>query len=186
MDDRFHSQTFMAAAAKFLGISVFGAPPGVGSSFADPAKKIPGHPEMNVMFIDTATYFNVYAYFKDQFGPEFDPTNTPFDKGYVDYRKIATRAAASVPGFSSEYYYFSRDYEDAPLVGETSLFFADNRFIKLAGTKTKLKVTAKTGFATAGKSGICTKSRTPPTPPSRRPSTLRGQEDVQGDQGPGW
>lgn len=153
MDERFRSTTYMAAAAKYLGVAVYGAPPGVGSSFADPAKKIPGHPEMNVMFIDRATYSNVYVFFKDEFGPEFAPTNTPFDKGYVDYKRIATRAIPAAAAFSSQYYYFSRDYAKAPKIGRTRLQFANSQRIEIDGTKTKLKITAKSGFAAPGKQG---------------------------------
>jgi hypothetical protein len=70
-----------------------------------------------------------------------------------DYKKIAKRAVPTVPAFATEYYYFSRDYADAPQVGETTLIFANSRRLTLAGTNTKLKVSAKIGFATAGKQG---------------------------------
>lgn len=49
--------------------------------------------------------------------------------------------------------FFERKHADAPNVGETTLFFANSRWLSLAGTKTKLKVSAKSGFATPGERG---------------------------------
>jgi hypothetical protein len=122
MDRRFRSQTYLAAAASFLGIPVFGAPPGVGSSFDQ---------KRNLMFIDTKEYGVSFAYFKDQFGPEFAPTDSSFDRGYVDYNKLATRAAQSAPAFSSEYFVFQRDFPPPPPAppapGQTTIRFFNGK-----------------------------------------------------------
>jgi hypothetical protein len=153
MDRRFRSLSYMAAAASALGIPVFGAPPGVGSSFADPKKKKPGHPELSVMFIDTQENSGVYGYFKDEFGPEFSPTVTPFDKGYVDYGKLAKRAPPAAAPFSSEVYQLTKSFDKNPAFASSSLSFAHGHARKMAGTDVTLKISPKSGFATAGKKG---------------------------------
>ncbi|MGK3964021.1 hypothetical protein WMF38_07560 [Sorangium sp. So ce118] len=147
MDARFRSQTYMASAAAYLGVSVFGAPPGVGSSYDQ---------RLGIIFIDTTSYATLYAYFKDQFGPEFAPTSSTYDRGYVDYKKLAGRAAPSAAPFSSAYYYFQKTFPNPKKKsekGNTSLTFADDRLVKMEGVAIKLKVTTKSAFADAGKSG---------------------------------
>ncbi|SEU32209.1 carboxypeptidase-like regulatory domain-containing protein [Stigmatella erecta] len=140
MDTRFRSNTYMAAAASYLGLDVFGAPPGVGSNFGV------------TMYIDTKTYASVYAYFTQEFKPEFAPTHSTYDKGYVNYRLLATRAAPVAAPFSSEYYRFEQEF--TPGGGKSTLLFANNRRVTLAGaTGISFKVTPKKGFATAGKAG---------------------------------
>jgi hypothetical protein len=153
MDTRFRRLSFMAAAAKFLGIPVFGPPPGVGSSFANPSKPKKGQPELSVMYIDSASNPTTYAYFKDEFGPEFEPTNTPFDKGYVDYQRLGTRGFPPAAPFSSEYYRFLQSFDTNPANEETTLGFADGRSVRRDSSHTKLKVSAKSGFATPGETG---------------------------------
>jgi hypothetical protein len=140
MDARFRSQSYMAAATSFLGISVFGAPPGVGSSFDQ---------TRNLMFIDTKEFGVSYAYFKDQFGPEFVPTATSVDRGYVDYKALAGRAAPAAPAFSSEFFLLQKDFRG----NRTAIKFGNGRVFQLTGTTIRLTVTAKTGFATAGITG---------------------------------
>lgn len=141
MDLGFRSTSYMAAAARFLGIDVFGPPPGVGASFK---------PKPALMYIDTKTYGSLYSYFKAEFGPEFVPTSSTYDTGYVNYSALAGRAAAAPAPFSSEYYKLDKDLN----ASTTSLLFANNRKLPMAGAKEiRLKVTAKPGFATAGKSG---------------------------------
>ena len=141
MDQRFRSFAYMAAAASHLGIAVYGAPPGVGSSFDQ---------KRSVMFIDTAAYASLFAYFKDEFGPQFAPTDTTYDRGYVDYQKLATRPAATAAAFSSEAYNLSKDFTPP---GESTLTVETGHQLSLVGTGATLKVTARTGFATAGKTG---------------------------------
>lgn len=140
MDQRFRSLSYMAAAAKHLGVPVYGAPPGVGSSFDQ---------KKSIMFIDTVAYSTLFAYFKDVFGPEFEPTDTTYDRGYVDYQKIATRPAAPAVPFSSEWYTFTRDFDDK----STVLRIDTGKSVTMTGTDITFKVTAKKNFAAAGKSG---------------------------------
>jgi hypothetical protein len=147
MDARFRTESYMAAAATLLGIPVFGAPPGVGSSFDQ---------KRNLMFIDTKEYGVAFAYFRDQFGPEFVPTDESVDKGYVDYKKLAARPAAAEPPFSSEYFDFERDFRRTATspTGQTTIGFADGRTFLVANTpNVTLTVSAKTSFASPGKSG---------------------------------
>ncbi len=154
MDARFRKVSYMAAAAKFLGIPVFGPPPGVGSSFAKPSIKKKGQPEISVMYIDTANNPTTYAYFKEEFSPEFEPTNTPFDKGYVDYQRLGTRGFPPAAHFSSEYYRFVQSFDaKKPANEETKLTFADGRSVRCDSSLTKLKVSPKSGFATPGQTG---------------------------------
>jgi hypothetical protein len=153
MDARFRKLSYMAAATKFLGMPVFGPPPGVGSSFANPSKPKKGQPELNVMYIDIASNSSTYAYFKTEFGPEFEPTNTPFDKGYVDYRRLGTRGFPPAAPFSSEYYKFVQSFDTDPANEESKLIFADGRSVRRDTSHTKLKVSAKSGFATLGLGG---------------------------------
>jgi hypothetical protein len=147
MDARFRAESYMAAAATFLGIPVFGAPPGVGSSFDQ---------KRNLMFIDTKEYGVAFAYFRDQFSPEFVPTDGSVDKGYVDYKKLADQPAALEPPFSSEYFDFERDFRPTRTspIGQATISFADGRTILVAQTpNVTLTVSAKTGFASPGQSG---------------------------------
>lgn len=140
MDQRFRAASYMAAAVKHLGVPVFGAPPGVGSSFDQ---------KKSIMFIDTTAYATLFAYFKDEFGPEFAPTSATYDRGYVDYKKVGGRPAATAAPFSSEWYTFTRDIDDAV----TTLRIDTGKSVTMAGVAVTLRVTAKTGFATPGKSG---------------------------------
>ncbi|HEY0138553.1 MAG TPA: hypothetical protein VGB85_30930 [Nannocystis sp.] len=140
MDQRFRSLSYMAAAVSHLAIPVFGAPPGVGSSFDQ---------KRSIMFIDTASYANLFAYFKDVFGPEFTPTSSTYDRGYVDYQKVGGRPAPPAPGFSSEAYIFNKDFDNK----KTTLSVDSKKTVTMAGTAITLKVIPKTGFATPGKSG---------------------------------
>jgi hypothetical protein len=144
MDLRFRSQSYMARAAAHLGIAVFGAPPGVGSSYAT----VSG---LQTMIIDTVKENGVqYAYFKEEFSPEFAPTSGTFDTGYVDYRLLATRAPISVMAFSAEYYRFTVD-RDTPAA---TVQFANGKSESIARATVTLVVTAKSGFKTAGKNGF--------------------------------
>lgn len=163
MDRQIRGSTYMSAAATFLGISVFGAPPGVGASFAQASLK--GSPDLNIMFINVGETPDVYAYFKEDFAPDFVPTNTPYDKGYVDYRPLASRPPAPLPPFSSERYRFVINFADAlstpPSPPQTSIAFAAGNPVIIASDKVTLRITAKTGFLTPNKTGhlyelICT------------------------------
>ena len=51
------------------------------------------------MYVDTHEYAAPYAYFKEEFGPQFAPTSGSFDTGYVDYRELAKRARLRSPAF---------------------------------------------------------------------------------------
>jgi hypothetical protein len=155
MDRQFRSAAYMSAAAEFLAISVFGAPPGVGASFAQPSLK--GSPDLNVMFVNVRESPEVYAYFKEEFSPEFVPTNTPYDKGYVDYRPLASRPPEPVPPFSSERYVLMTEFTDhrvkPPSDPSTSIRFGVGRGLDIASDAVTLRITAKNGFLTPGKAG---------------------------------
>ncbi len=140
MDERFRSTSYMAAAAAHLGVPVFGAPPGVGSSFDQ---------QRNLMFINVVAYADVFAYFKEQFGPEFTPTSGTYDRGYVDYHALGKRAVPARAAFSSEWYSLSRDFD----FGTSTLTVEAGPYAEIDGTDVVLKVTAKSDFATMGLKG---------------------------------
>lgn len=147
MDQNFKGMSYTAAAAEFFNFPAFGPPPGVGASFAD--AKIASHPKISVMFIDVASYSGVYKYFSEEFGPEFDPTNTAFDRGYVDYNKIRKRADAASQGFKSDMYRFEISFRGS----ETMLTLATGHQLKAARTDLRLVVTAQTGFLATKRNG---------------------------------
>jgi hypothetical protein len=126
MDAQFRVATYMAQAVRVLGLSVLGAPPGAGSSFKN-----------NRMFVDEAAFPVVFAYFRDQFAPEFQPTSLPYDTGYVDYARLALRARPVV-GFESDYYYFERNADLFRPLGTrprpfTRFMIADGRELTMVG-----------------------------------------------------
>jgi hypothetical protein len=110
MSDVFRSLSYAACAAKYFGGPVLAPPPGVGALFAHPGTQ--HHPSLNIMFIDKASYPDIFAYLQEEFGPEFEPTNSAFDQGYVDYARIGARDAPLRPPFSSECYYLLRDVDN--------------------------------------------------------------------------
>ena len=91
-----------------------------------------------------------YAFFKEDFSPEFAPTKGKFDHGYVDYGKMQARAAMPRAPFSTEFYSFRVDFRS----GEATLSLGStNQPPAHAGTNVKLRVSAKKDFVTAGHSG---------------------------------
>jgi len=100
MDELFRrsSSTYGAAAANFLGISVFQAPPGVGASFL--TKSI-GGASLQLMSTDTTTYAKVYDYFAKEFGAS--PTSDAIDTGYFDFSVLAAKTAVPLPPDPSPY-----------------------------------------------------------------------------------
>lgn len=150
---QFRSSSYMAAAAAHLGIAVFGAPPGVGSSFANP--QLAGSPDLSIMFIDTKSNKTQYGYFRTEFAPSFVPTDAPFDKGYVDYRDLGKLPAPPKAPFSSEFYVLDtrlpkRDKSDP---GAIRIRFANGSHDQIDGSKFRLDITTKANFATAGLTG---------------------------------
>jgi hypothetical protein len=142
MDKLFHNGSYMAAVSNFLGIAVFGAPPGVGADYS----VVSG---LSVMGIkgDTAPY----AFFKADFSPDFAPTIDPFNHGYIDYKVMQARAAPPASPFDSAVYSFQVDFDN----NKTNLSFAAPAKAPPAhpSATVKLQVTAKTNFPTAGRSG---------------------------------
>jgi hypothetical protein len=97
MDTLFRKITYPAEAAKKLNIEVRAGCPGTGS---DP-KTIDG---IEMLMVDLNVYKDVFGYFRKKFAPEFDETKSKWDKGYVDYHALQSRAAVAKPAFSTEYY----------------------------------------------------------------------------------
>jgi len=97
MDRLFRRGTYAAEAAKKLGIEVRAGCPGTGS---DPTT-IDG---IEMLMVDLGVYGDVFRYFHKKFAPEFAETKGKWDKGYVDYHAIQSRAAVAAPPFSTEYY----------------------------------------------------------------------------------
>lgn len=98
-------RTYLAAAAKFFDKAVIGAPPGAGSEFAVRH----GIPLMRVV---AKSWGKLYPYYKEHFGPEFEPSASDFDEGYVDVHKIAGRDPPADPGFNSSFFRFSINFQD--------------------------------------------------------------------------
>ena len=141
MDQQMRNGSYCATAASTLAVPVFCAPPGVGADY----EKIDGIDAMGI-----AGNTPPYAFFKEDFSPEFAPTKGKFDHGYVDYGKMQARAAMPRAPFSTEFYSFRVDFRS----GEATLSLGStNQPPAHAGTNVKLRVSAKKDFVTAGHSG---------------------------------
>jgi hypothetical protein len=119
MDSLFRQRTYAAEAAKALNIEVRAGCPGTGS---DP-KTVEG---IEMLMVDFSLYQGVFDYFHKKFAPEFAETNGKWDKGYVDYHALQTRAVVARPPFSSEYFYFEKQLEKThfqPAGGATLRFW---------------------------------------------------------------
>ncbi len=132
-------RTYLAAAAKFFDKSTLGAPPGAGSEFAL-------RNGIAFMRIVPKSWGKLYPYYKEQFGPEFEPTDGDFDQGYVDFHKIAGRSAPDDPAFDSGFYRFSVDFRR----NRTRLEFFDLFATSAEGRKFTL---ARDAFSADGHSG---------------------------------
>jgi hypothetical protein len=97
MDALFRRSTYAAEAAKKLGIEVRAGCPGTGS---DPTT-VEG---IEMLMVDLVGYHDVFEYFHKKFAPEFAETKDKWDRGYVDYHAIQSRAVVAKPPFSTEYY----------------------------------------------------------------------------------
>ena len=141
MDQKMRTGSYLATAASTLKIPVFGAPPGVGADY----QQVDG---LQVMSIKGNT--PPYAFFKADFSPGFAPTLGKFDHGYIDYGKLQDRAAMPRAPFSTEAYLF-----DVALTAGTATLRLGSAHQppRHAGSSVKLKVAAKAGLVTAGKSG---------------------------------
>lgn len=94
-------KSYASAAAKFLGLPVWGAPPGLGSNFA-------GRP------LKVDTNGAVFGYLKVLFG---DAAGTPDADGYFDYKKItaaidAKPALLAEPAWTTERWETEEDVEN--------------------------------------------------------------------------
>jgi hypothetical protein len=142
MDRLFHSGSYMSAAASFLGISVFGAPPGVGADYS----VVSG---LSVMGIkgDTAPY----VFLKADFSPDFTPTTDPFNHGYIDYKVMQARAAPPATPFDSAVYVFQVDFDN----NKTTMGFAAPAKAPAPhpSATVKLQVSPRNDFPAAGRSG---------------------------------
>ncbi len=97
MDSLFRRATYAGEAAKKLGIEVRAGCPGTGS---DPTT-VEG---IEMLMVDLAGYQDVFEYFHKKFTPEFAETKGKWDRGYVDYHAIQSRAPVPKPPFSTQYY----------------------------------------------------------------------------------
>lgn len=97
MDALFRRSTYAAEAARKLGIEVRAGCPGTGS---DPTTS----EGIEMLMVDLVGYHDVFEYFHKKFAPEFAETKGKWDRGYVDYHAIQSRAAVAKPAFSTEYY----------------------------------------------------------------------------------
>lgn len=164
MDLPFRSLSYMAAASAHLGVPVFGPPPGAGASFS----------KSGLMFVDMKEYAVLFAYFKDQFGPEFAPTTSPDDTGYVDYTKVRARPAPAKPAFNSAWYRLTKVISS----DKFALEFDNGWYLVETGAKIKLSQTAMTGFAAPGKSGHLYVLRDPVDPSKSRGLFLQEDQAV--------
>jgi hypothetical protein len=137
IDQEFRSNSYSAAAARFFGIPVFSSGPGLGSSFGsdDFGRQF--------MFVNSDETPSQFAWYKENFSPEFAPTAAGNDKGYVDYHKIQSRSAPPSAPFSSEFFQFNRDLR----AGQTTLTFGNGKSVTMPGVKVSFpKLSSKSGF----------------------------------------
>jgi hypothetical protein len=140
MDNEFRSGSYLAAAAT-LGVPVFGAPPGVGADYS----RVGGLQVMGV-----AGNTPPFAFFQQDFAPDFKPTTDPFNHGYVDYRAMQARAPPPAAPFDASLYIFTTDFDEKM----TFLGFPDGKQAPPHhGTTATLTRTAKTDFPSPGRSG---------------------------------
>jgi len=148
MDQTMRVGSYLATAAAALRIPVFGAPPGVGADY----EKIDGLWVMGIKGDSPP-----YAFFKEDFSPEFAPTKGKFDHGYIEYGKMQARSAMPRAVFSTEAYQFDVRFD--PVTGfpdgKAVLAFSSgaHRPPEHEGSKVKLRTSAKKDFVAAGKSG---------------------------------
>jgi hypothetical protein len=142
MDRQFRADSYLAVAAASVGVAVLGPPPGVGSSFGSDAFG------RERMFVDMTANAAQFGFFKDEFKPEFEPTDDGVDTGYVDYGRVASRPPVPSVPFSSEFYYFERT-----LPANNLLVFANSRGVAMTGAHVTVEQASKPGFATPGMSG---------------------------------
>lgn len=98
MDVLFRGSTYPGEAAKKLAIEVRAGCPGTGS---DPTT-VEG---IEMLMVDFSVYKDVFGYYHKKFAPEFAETNGKWDRGYVDYHALQSRAAVARPAFSTKYYW---------------------------------------------------------------------------------
>jgi hypothetical protein len=156
MDDEFHSQSYLAAAATHLDLPVLGAPPGIGSNFGSPSKPKAKQRALSLMFISVGDNSDNYAFFSAEFAPEFAPTDGPYDKGYVDYNRLRKRVVAPVPAFSAESHVLRKQFLVVEPNNPFSVLEWRNGIGRKIGTTDVRLVTTKsrTGFAEPGKDGV--------------------------------
>lgn len=144
-------KSYASAAAKFLGLPVWGAPPGLGSNFA-------GRP----LKVDTNAA--VFGYLKVLFG---DAAGTPDADGYFDYKKItaaidAKPALLTEPAWTTERWESDHDVKGGVLT-LTIATGLDLVCPKPAGSTIKwTSSAADVGLVDAGKKGtlhVCTGSK---------------------------
>jgi hypothetical protein len=100
--------------------------------------------------INPTEYAHVFRYCKAEFSPEFKPTDTTFDRGYIDYREMGKRPRAAVPAFQPQRYKLIV-YKDDNI---WSLAFANGKTDNNWGSNVKLVVVEKKGFGAAKKDGF--------------------------------
>jgi hypothetical protein len=149
MDRSFRGGTYAAEAAKKLDIEVRAGCPGTGS---DPST-VDG---IEMLTVDLATYKDVFDYFHAKFAPEFAETNEKWDKGYVDYHALQSRAAVAAPPFSTQSYFLEIDKLPTrfnPGAGIATLTFGNR--IKIDHPTADVQVVSKVqaDLVTAGKTG---------------------------------
>jgi hypothetical protein len=119
MDSLFRNGTYAAEAAKKLGIEVRAGCPGTGS---DPTR-VDG---IEMLMVNLSVYKDVFDYFHKKFAPEFAETDGKWDRGYVDYHALQSRAAVAKPPFSTTYYWLSIQTKKTrwqPATGATMTFW---------------------------------------------------------------
>lgn len=154
MHGRFSRRTYFAEAAIHLDVPVLGAPPGIGSSFGSPSKPKPGQRALSLMFVDVGDVAGNYAYFTAEFSPEFAPTNTSYDKGYVDYNRLRKRRAPAEPAFSADSFDLDQEFvvdESKGEVPRTTLRWRNGFSEQLDTPNTKLVRTDRSDLAETGK-----------------------------------
>jgi hypothetical protein len=139
---------YMSHAAKFLGLPVFGAPPGVGTDFAHyPAKPEP----FQVMGVySAAPSFTFIAGFK----PPIIPSTDKFYSGFIDYNEMLSmklHPPPRAPDFNTAVYTFFIDFDDKLAVLSFDDLGTPGQVHK--SVNVKLTQTAQKGFFAKNESG---------------------------------
>jgi hypothetical protein len=107
-----------------------------------------------MLMVNLATYADVFGYFHKKFAPKFAETKGKWDKGYVDYHAIQSRAPVPDPGFSTEYYDLTIKTKDTRWQTKgATLVFWNHKTVAHPTASVRVVMKVQKDFAEVGKSG---------------------------------